>query len=166
MNDDSAYIRLRELSWRRPLTESEQVELRALLAARPDVIAEWESEAELNALWASLPNAPMPSNFTARVLQSIQREAVAEAREHTRLGRWWTRMFVPRAAVAAAVVACGLFGYYLHIRAQREAQVATIRELVAISAQLPGPQALEDFDAIRSLKRSPGADEELLALMK
>jgi len=36
MNPDSTYQRLREIGWRRPLTEAEQAELRAWLAAHPD----------------------------------------------------------------------------------------------------------------------------------
>jgi hypothetical protein len=39
MNQDPVYNRLRELSWRRPLTENEQAELRAWVAAHPEAQA-------------------------------------------------------------------------------------------------------------------------------
>ncbi len=80
MSNDPTYNRLRELSWRRKLTGAEEAELRAWLAAHPDAQADWEAEAGLNAALGRLPDAPVPSNFTARVLQAVEREAAAELR--------------------------------------------------------------------------------------
>ena len=76
MKNDAFLSLLRESSWRRKLTEAEQAELRAYLAAHPDARADWEMESALNAALTRLPDAPVPSNFTARVLQAVEREAV------------------------------------------------------------------------------------------
>src|SRR5436190_847578 len=81
MNPDPVYKRLRELSWRRPLTESEQAELRAWLAAHPEAQAGWEVEKQLSAMLQQLSGAPVPSNFTARVLQAVGQETAAAGRQ-------------------------------------------------------------------------------------
>ena len=61
MTNDPLYHRLRELSWRRKLTDSEEAELRAWLAAHPEAQAGWEVEAELNQALGRLPDAPVSS---------------------------------------------------------------------------------------------------------
>ncbi len=66
--NDPLFNKLREASWRRPLTASEEAELRAWLAAHPEARAEWESDTALNDLLSRVPNAPVPTNFTTRVL--------------------------------------------------------------------------------------------------
>ena len=86
MTNDPIYNRLRELSWRRELTAAEEAELRAWLAAHPEAQADWEAEAGLNEALRQLPDAPVPSNFTARVLQAVEREAAL--RERRRGARW------------------------------------------------------------------------------
>ena len=63
---------LRELVWRRKLTDAE----RAGLGAQPEVQADLEIESRLSETLARLPDAPVPSNFTARVLQAVERESV------------------------------------------------------------------------------------------
>ncbi len=160
MNHDPVYHRLRETSWRRELTAAEQAELRAFLASHPDAQADWEAEAGLNAGLNRLSDAPVPSNFTARVLQAVQLETAAAEREH--LGattRAWWRVLVPRVAVALVVVSAGWFGYQ-HYRSGK------IAEGLAVVATVPPPStlALEDFEAVRRLKPTLTADEELLAL--
>ena len=157
MNHDPVYERLRELNWRRPLTDAEQVELRAYLAGHPEVKADWDAELELSALVNQLPNAPVPSNFTARVLQAVERKTRAET--PTRIPRavgWW-RVFVPRIAVVMAVAGLGWFGYHRQQLAKREF-VHTLAE------SLRSPETLQDFEVIRRLSPAPEADEELLAL--
>ena len=162
MNLDPVYRRLRESSWRRPLTESEQAELRAWLAAHPETQAEWEVETNLSAILQQLPDAPVPSNFTARVLQVVEREATGAARRPGfRWARRW-RVFLPRAAAAAVLMGVGWFAYHRHTLS-REAEVVGI---VAAVREVPRPELLEDFEAIRRLGPTPGPDEELLALLQ
>jgi len=163
MNHDPAYNRLRELNWRRKLTAAEEAELRAYPAANSEAQAEWETEAALGEVLDRLPEAPVPSNFTARVLQAVERETAARARAP----RWsWSwRVLLPRAAVVVAVAGLGLFASQRYEVAQR-ARLA--RNVVAVlgAQPPPNPQDLADFEAIRRLNKMPPPDEELLALLK
>ena len=165
MNDDQPHQRLRETAWRRKLTDAEQAELRTWLATHPEARDDWENEAALNELLARLPEAPVASNFTARVLQAVEREAAAGARK--REGRWprvW-RVFVPRFATALVFVGAGLFVYHRHVQAERLELIRSVAAVADVRA-LPSPQLLQDFEAIRRLRPVPPADQELLALMQ
>src|SRR5256885_6899122 len=104
------YQRLRELAWRRKLTPAELAEWRA---AHPEAAADAEAEAALSDALARLPDAPVPSNFTARVLQDLEREATRPA-PRTRDWFWFWRVFVPRAAAASLVVGASLFAFHRH----------------------------------------------------
>ena len=111
MTNDPIYNRLRELSWRRKLTAAEAAELQAWLAAHPEARADWEAEAGLNEALGRLPDAPVPSNFTARVLQAVEREAAAELRRRRTWQVWLRWRWLPKAAVAAVVLGAGLVSY-------------------------------------------------------
>lgn len=158
MKPDPADNQWREIAWRRSLNTSEEAEFRAWLTAHPEAQAEWETETQLSAALTQLPNAPVPSNFTARVLQSVECESrrVLQSSTSRRMG-WW-RVFLPRVAVAGVVVGLGLFASHRH---QTARQVEQTMQLVEI---LPDPEALEDFEAISRLSLATAADEELLAL--
>jgi anti-sigma factor RsiW len=165
MNSDQTNQRVRETAWRRKLTDAEQAQLRAWLATHPDARADWESEAALSELLTRLPEAPVPSNFTARILQAVERDAVASDRERKPRWAWAWRVFVPRFAVAMVVVGAGLFAYQRHALAQRT-KLAQSVAAVADVRSLPSPQFLEDFDTIYHLPPMPPADNELIVLMK
>jgi anti-sigma factor RsiW len=161
MKNDAFLSRLRESSWRRTLTDAEQAELRVHLAAHPDARADWEMESALNAAFARLPDAPVPSNFTARVLQAVEREAVRPP-----AGSWNWQVLVPRIAFAAVVVALtGLALHHHEIYSQRVALVRSVA-LATRGQPVPSPEALENFDAIRRMSQPQHADDELLALMQ
>jgi anti-sigma factor RsiW len=165
MNPDPVLTRLREIRWRRELTAAEQAELRAWLAAHPEVQAEWTADVALATLLNRLPDAPMPSNFTARVLEAVEREQTARERtRETPSTRWW-RGLLPRATVTIAVVGLALFTYQRHETAHR-AELARSLTAVADVESLPSPQSLADYEAIRRLSPAPAADEELLALLQ
>src|ERR1039457_1946654 len=124
MTDDPIYTRLRELSWRRKLTDAEEAQLRALLAARPEAQADWDTEASLNALLGRLPDVPVPSNFTARMLQAVEREAAAELRPGERKWQFWRRLrWLARVAFAAIALGAGVLSYH-QIQAARFAEYA------------------------------------------
>jgi negative regulator of sigma E activity len=163
MKNDRPISRLRELSWRRKLTETEAAELCARIAAEPGARGDWEVESALNAALDRLPDTPVPSNFTARVMQAVEREA---ARPRAWSWNWNWHVLVPRLAIATAVVVLG--GLMLHqhnVRSQRVALVKSVA-LVAGNQPVPSPEALENFDAIRRMSRPHHADDELLALMQ
>ncbi len=163
MKDNEHLSKLRESGWRRKLTEAEQAELRAHLAANPGARADWGMESALNAALARLPDASVPSNFTARVLQAVERE---EARPRAWSWRWNWHVLVPRAAFAAAVIAfTGLVLQRHEIYRQRIALARNVA-LVTRGQPMPSPEALENFDAIRRMSRPQHADDELLALMQ
>ena len=165
MDHNPVYNRLRETSWRRELTDAEQAELRGFLASHPEAQADWEVEAGLNAGLNRLPNAPMPSNFTARVLQAVELESAVAGRKRPKpiTSVWWWRVFVPRTAVALVVVGAGWFGYQ-HYRTDEQQSIAEGLAVVATVESPPSSLVLEDFEAVRRLNPTLVADEELLAL--
>ena len=163
MKDNELLSQLRESGWRRKLTEAEQAELRAHLAAHPDARADWEMESALNAALTQLPEASVPSNFTARVLEAVEREAV---RPRAWSWRWNWHTLAPRVAFAAAVIAfTGLVFQHHEIYSQRTALAKNVA-LVIRGQPMPSPEALENFDAIRRMSQPQHADDELLALMQ
>ena len=166
MTNDPIFNHLRELSWRRKLTGAEEAELRAWLAAHPEAQADWEAEAGLSAALGRLSNVPVPSNFTARVLQAAGREAAAELRRGERTGPFWRRLrWLPKVAFAAIVLGTGLVSYR-QFRAVRFAEYAHSVAAVSDVSSLPSPEILKDFDAIRASNANPLPDENLLAVLQ
>ena len=137
--------------------------MRAVLAAHPEAQADWEAETALNEGLARLPDAPMPSNFTARLMQAVEHEAVE--RERSPRWNWSWRLWTPHAAAVVVMVSLGLFAYQRHGTVER---VKLARSVAAVleTKSLPSPEVLADFDAIRRLSKAPPADEELLAALK
>ena len=163
MKDNELHFQLRESSWRRKLTETEQAELRAYLAANPDARVDWEMESALNAALTQLPDASVPSNFTARVLQAVERE---EARPRGWSWCWNWHTLVPRVAFAAVVITfTGLAFHHHEIYSQRAALARSVA-FVTGGQPVPSPEALENFDAIRRMSQPQHADDELLTLMQ
>ena len=166
MTNDPIYNHLRELSWRRKLTAAEEAELRAWLAAHPEAQVDWEVEAGLNAALGALQDVPVPSNFTARVLQAAEREAAAEQRRPGWEWSGWLRLrWLPKAALAATVVCAGVVSCLLIQDAQRHKLVESVAAVSAV-ASLPSPDVLKDFDAIRASNPTPRPDEQLLTVLQ
>jgi hypothetical protein len=116
---------------------------------------------ELRGLLSRLPDAPVASNFTARVMQAVSLEESRHARKWNFIFNW--RVFLPRVTVAmAAILFAGLTLEHYEVGARR-AQVAQSVALVA-GAPMPDVDALKNFDAIRRMSQPAHADEELLAL--
>jgi len=160
MKDEPLQNPLRELAWRRKLTDAEKAGLRA----QPEAQADLELESRLTEALARVPDAPMPSNFTARVLQAAEREATRGARLPS--WSWHWRVLVPRVAVAVAVVGLAGLAYQRHALDQR-AEFAKDMVLLAQAQPVPSVEALKNFDAIRRLSQTtPRADDELLALLQ
>ena len=161
MKDNEFHSQLRESGWRRKLTEVEQAGLDAWLAANPDARADWEMESALSAALTRLPDVDVPSNFTARVLQAVDRAEVQPRGWH-----WNWHRLMPRVAFAVGVMSfAGLSVHHHEIYRQRAALAKTVA-LVTVGQPVPGPEALENFDAIRRLNQHQPADDELLALMQ
>lgn len=122
-----------------------------------------ELQNELRELLSRLPDAPVASNFTARVMRQIDLEESRRARKWDFILNW--RAFLPRAAVATVAI---LFGGLTLQHHELNAQRATLAKNVALVAGTPVPDvdALKNFDAIQRMSQPAHADEELLALMK
>ena len=163
MNDP--FTKLREASWQRELTPAEEAELRARLAAHPEAKADWEADAALSRALDRLPDAPMPSNFTARVLQAIQLENAAARRQPEIKRSWRWQSLLPKATLAAVFLVMGLMAFR-EASYQRGQRFARSLKTVAAVAALPGPDVLQDFDAIRQLSPARPPDLELLALLQ
>jgi hypothetical protein len=162
--NESDYNELREIASRRTLTAVEDAAMRAWLAAHPESRPDWEIEGRLTEALGRLPDAPVPNNFTARVLREIERETVAAGRPRTSRP-WFLRSLAPRLALATVISGAGLFLYHEHTVAKRAELLHGVQVVAGVSS-LPGPEILQDFDTIRQISSTPGPDPELLALMK
>jgi hypothetical protein len=166
MTNDSIYNQLRELSWQRQLTGAETAQLRAWLAAHPEAQADWEAEAGLNAALGRLPDVPVPTNFTARVVQAAEREGAAEVRRSGwKWGGWPRLRWLPKVALTASIVCAGAVSCLLIQDAQHKNLVQSVA-VVSTMPSLPGPDILKDFDAIRASNPTTAADEQLLAVLQ
>lgn len=149
----------------RKLTAAEEADLRAWLAEHPDRQGDWEAESRLTEILSRLPDVPVPNNFTARVLQAVERETQVAAKPQRNGTRWFFRLFVPRLAVAAVIFGVALLSYHEHESAKRAQLVQGVKVVAGVSS-LPSPEILQDFDTIRQMSSTPGPDPELIALMK
>jgi len=158
---------LRELAWRQKLRSAEEAELQKFLAAHPEAKADWELERQLTELVGYSPEAPpVASNFTALVMQAVERETASGARD-----RGWTRWrpfrsWLPKAVVAALVISAGGLAFYEHQLNARELMAKRVASLAA-AVSASDPEMIKNFDSICRLSDAPpAADTELLALMK
>jgi anti-sigma factor RsiW len=166
MTNDPLNRELRERSWRGKLSGAEEAKLRAWLAAHPQEQADWEADAALSEALARLPDAPVATNFTARVLAAVEQADVRRKPMTSRWAGWlaWPR-WVPKAAFAALVLGAGLFSYR-QVMAARRAEMAWSVAAVSGVSSLPSPDVLTNFDVICSLDPAPAPDLELLALFR
>lgn len=164
--NQSEYNELKEKSWRSKLTAAEEAELRTWLLEHPELAEDWQLEANLTQAMERLPDAPLASNFTARVLQAVEREAVAQSPRRVPPRKWFLHSFLPRAAMATAVLGVGLFTYHEHRQHVAERQAVQGVKVVADVSSLPSPEVLQNFDTIRKMGATPGPDPELITLLK
>ena len=145
----------REAFWRQPAAGQP--------APRPGS-PDGQLEVALTQALARLPDAPVASNFTVRVLAAVDRE---DARG-TRPGqvRFFWQVLFPRATVAATLllVAVLSFQHYAE-RAEREHLVRTVAA-ATLAQPVPSTDALENLDAIQHLGETSHADTELLAALQ
>ena len=144
-----------ESLWRRTLSKAERAELRG----QPEL----ELEARLTDALARIPNAPVPSNFTARVLDAIEFEEKQAARSRGWSWTWWLHW--PRIAVAGAVLIFAGVSIKQHESNSHRLELA--KNVARVAAQpLPSVDALNNFDAIQRMSQPARADTELLAALE
>jgi hypothetical protein len=116
---------------------------------------------QVRELLSKLPNAPVASNFTARVLQAIDAAEARPPRWHLMAWNW--RAFFPRATVTAAAAGIAAIGLYQHELSVQRQNFA--RSVVAVASQpMPSVDALKNFDAIQRMGQTARPDDDLLAL--
>jgi hypothetical protein len=164
MKKDPLYEHLREISWRRKLTPSEQAQLNSWLADHPEAQSDWDLEVFLNEKLTALPNIPVASNFTARTVAAAQAEAARAGRLRAAKPAWWHR-WLPKAAVAAILLSAALLSY-THLQEAHREELARSVSTVSQVKSLPSPEILKDFDTIAALSSAPMADVELLKVMQ
>ena len=117
---------------------------------------------QLRELLSRLPDAPLASNFTVRVMQAID---AAEAR-HGRWGlmEWNWRIFFPRVTVTAAAAGIVAVAFYHHELTVQNRQRLVDSVVVVASQPMPSVEALNNFEAIQRMGQTARPDDELLAL--
>ena len=162
MNQDPDQQRFREILWRRPLTAAEQAELQKWLHTHPEAQQEFETDTILSGSLANLPEAPVPSNFTTRVLQAVAAEAHSKARGRATNLPWW-QLWLPRFAAIGLVVAVCLGGWRYHV--QQQDRWGELVSEVATAPVLANPSVLADFEEVyRLIPAEILPDESLLAM--
>jgi anti-sigma factor RsiW len=159
--NQSEFDNLLQTAHERDLTDGELARLERWLAANPADLAEWEA---LDHLLATLPDTPVATNFTARVLDEVRRAETA----HPALGQaWWQRFLAPQfrpvqiAAAATLAMVIGGVGYQSHLNQSRAEMAAAVASI----AEFP-PGFLADFEAIGAVAQADAIDEELWAALK
>ena len=166
MSKEPNYDHLRERQWRRQLDDTEEAELQSWLAAHPEARADWEAEAGLTAALNRLPEAAVPSNFTARVVQAAEREMVAGRHGHGLNWVAWLRLrWLPKSALTATAVGAGVVSCLVIQGVQRRNLVESVAVVSSVPT-LPTPDILKDFDAIRAANPAAVADEQLLTVLQ
>lgn len=118
-------------------------------------------QGQLRRLVSRLPDAPLASNFTARVLQAIEGEERRRSRWHFLEWNW--HIFLPRAASLTVIAGLGAMVFHQHeVSIQRQRLAA---DAVLVAAQpMPSLDALKNFDAIQRMGQTARPDNDLLAL--
>ena len=160
--NENEFEKLREASWRRKLTEEEEAALRGYLATRAAARAQWEEESGLNEYLARLPDAPVSSNFTSRVLLAVARETSPGTTRVQGVSGWiklrWPRIAFVSVLIGAMALSVGQY------RAVKRTEMALDVVTVSRAAKVPH-EWLQDFEAISRLSQPP-VDEELLAALQ
>jgi hypothetical protein len=118
---------------------------------------------ELRELLTRLPDAPVASNFTARVMQAVELEELRQLRKWGFNWNW--HALLPRIAVASVVIVFGSVTFQHHERNIHRSALAKNVALVA-EAPMPDVEALKNFDIIRRMSQPARPDNEILALMQ
>jgi len=166
MNEDPR-PRLQDILQRRELTPAEEQSLADWLARHPADAPDWAESARLALALRGMQPAPVPSNFTARVLNEVRRQApVSKTSTGPRPGGAWSwlkpRHWIPAASILAAVAVVG-WQQHQHSRVAEFARdVAPLRVLASVPAEV-----LQDFDAIQRFGEDQApVDFELLAALE
>ncbi len=158
---------------RRPLTAAEQSQLEAFLLRAPEYAESWNEEEALTRLLLGLPDPPVSSNFTSRVLEAALTTDTGKPVPFPGLS--WLRLPRPALALASAalILVLGALGFLRHEERAETQWVNSVAdfsrqiEMAANATDLPPVELLRDFDAIYCLSQPQSLpDEELLAALQ
>lgn len=162
--NDPEFAQWLERSQRRPLTPEEETQLQIWLTAHPEARARWDEEVSLDHYLRQIPDVPVASNFTARVLQEVERTDRSRSSPFA-----WPRWLSRRSLSWAGAGAVGALACFALVRVLQPGSGLTDEAAFMKSmAALPAPEALRDFEAIRELASVPPVawvDTELLAAL-
>jgi hypothetical protein len=153
---------LTELAWRHGLTPEEQARLFRHFAAHPQARSDWECEAALTRALDRLPPAPVSSNFTALVLQAVQRAPARPAwRRQFDIASWLPSGWRPRVALGVTMV-CLSFLTVRECQAFQRQRMARDLASVGSLASLQPVDCLQNFQTIANLNRVQVAPDDAL----
>lgn len=153
--NSSEYTRLIEIASHRKLKRSEEEAVQQFLSEHPEEQGRWEEEQRLNQCLRALPDVPVSSNFSARVISEVAAQARPAGRRIMRPDWIWSGRWA-RPAMAFSLVVLVLAGAGLNIR--RTNQVHERAESIAAMSRvagLPPVDLLQDFEAIQRLSQAP-----------
>lgn len=136
----------------RELGVGETAEWEIQFADEPDALARFEEEVRLNRLIQRLPNLPVSSNFTSRVMQSVEVERQRHSQPLThagllwRIGHGWGR----RLAFASVLILAGFFTYEQYQTSERRELAQSILQMAHV---LPSEEIMRDFGAMSGLRQ-------------
>jgi hypothetical protein len=157
---------LAQLAWRCQLAPAEQARLLQLLDAHPHARKQWEYEAALTRGLNGLPPAPVSSNFTALVMQAVQRAPARPAWQRWfDLASWLPAGWMPRLAVGAAMVCLSFVTFREYQILERQKMGRDLANVSRLAA-LPPMEWLQNFDTINRLNRVKVADDDLLLVLQ
>lgn len=163
---ESEYSKLCEAAWRRPLIGEEKARLQAYLSAHPGACDDLDEQTALSKLLFDLPDIRISSNFTARVLQSIELENGPRTERVENPPAWLLRLrsWLPRFVLAGLVVGLGGLGLQQHRLSSLREKAASVEIVSKMATTLPDVQMWEDFDAISKLGQTavPSSQDEIL----
>lgn len=137
----------------------------AVLKWKDTMKNETQEMREMRQLLSRLPDAPVSSNFTARVMQAVELEETRGSRGWNFLA-WNWHALLPRFAVLTAILLfAGVAFHQYQTETQRAAIAQSIKRIASVK-QLPSVDALQNFDAIQRMSQPAHADDELLALLQ
>jgi hypothetical protein len=154
---------------RRKMSIGEEAEWQIHLADQPEARAQFQEELSLNRALQRLPDIPVSSNFTALVMQAVEREY--QHRSRPMLWRLWADYVAfnwgRKLAFGSALLLLGVLSYQQY---QLSARRALAMSLSSIESVLPVEGAVEDFRAAYGLRRvptpSPSEEMDLFAALQ
>lgn len=160
--NDSAYEQLAAAAARRELTASEKAQLEAWLGLHPETREAWELERRLTLSLQRLADLPVPSNFTAQVLQATQR-SIRQRPDSVLTG--WLRWVRNRGHGWQLGVAGSALALIVTLQVHQTHQRAELaRSLAALPVSgLADVELWRDFEQINALPNGPLPSVDQLA---